>query len=218
MPIVSNVQTLSALLSNRYELFEIPAYQRRYSWKPQQVQSFYNDIISLGQNNEENDIHLFGMIILHTPEGNDKIEVVDGQQRLTTLTFLLKAIGNAYSVMSENFEASEIERLIRIRNRNGEIANKLTLGNMDSSDYCAVMGNQMDNIYNQRIKYAISYFEEKVRGLDRLQLDSLRNKLLSNSVILRLNLSSINDAYKVFETFNNRGLPLSATDLIKNLE
>ena len=216
MPIVSNVQSLYALLSHRNELFEIPAYQRRYSWKAQQVYSFYNDINSLSNNNEDNDSHLFGMIILHTQEGGNKIEVVDGQQRLTTLTLLLKSIENAYLVLGDNFEASEIGRLIQVQ-RNGEIANKLTLGNMDTEDYCAVIANQLENIHNKRLEYAIGYFTEQVSSLTRYELDSLCNKILYNSVILRLDLSSIKDAYKVFETFNNRGLKLSATDLIKNL-
>ena len=216
MPIVSNVQSLYALLSHRNELFEIPAYQRRYSWKAQQVHSFYNDINLLSDNNEDDDSHLFGMIILHTQDGGNKIEVVDGQQRLTTLTLLLKSIENAYLVLGDNFEASEIGRLIQVQ-RNGAIANKLTLGNMDTDDYCAVIANQDANIHNQRLEYAIRYFTEQVSTLTRIELDSLCNKILYNSVILRLDLSSIKDAYKVFETFNNRGLKLSATDLIKNL-
>lgn len=216
MPIVSNVQSLYALLSHRNELFEIPAYQRRYSWKAQQVHSFYNDINLLSDNNEDDDSHLFGMIILHTQDGGNKIEVVDGQQRLTTLTLLLKSIENAYLVLGDNFEASEIGRLIQVQ-RNGAIANKLTLGNMDTEDYCAVIANHLENIYNKRLEYAISYFTEQVSCLTRAELDSLCNKILYNSVILRLDLSSIKDAYKVFETFNNRGLKLSATDLIKNL-
>ena len=216
MPIVSNVQSLYALLSHRNELFEIPAYQRRYSWKAQQVHSFYNDINLLSDNNEDDDSHLFGMIILHTQDGGNKIEVVDGQQRLTTLTLLLKSIENAYLVLGDNFEASEIGRLIQVQ-RNGAIANKLTLGNMDTDDYCAVIANQNANIHNQRLEYAIRYFTEQVSTLTRIELESLCNKILYNSVILRLDLSSIKDAYKVFETFNNRGLKLSATDLIKNL-
>jgi uncharacterized protein with ParB-like and HNH nuclease domain len=157
------------------------------------------------------------MIILHTADWSNKIEVVDGQQRLTTLTLLLKSIENTYLALGDNFEASEIGRLIQVQNRNGEIANKLTLGNMDTEDYCSIIANQIANIYNKRLEYAINYFTEQVSGLTRVELDSLCNKILFSSVILRLDLSSIKDAYKVFETFNNRGLKLSATDLIKNL-
>lgn len=220
MAITSQIQTLTQLFSNVTERFEVPSYQRRYSWKEKQVNALFQDINSLNSNPYHNDVHLLGMIILHKPNAAQSIiEVVDGQQRLTTITILLNAIRNAYNNLGNNIKSTQVGNYLSIHNFGvADATNKLTLGNMDNADYQALMSNEPTvDIGNKRIFDAQSFFEKKLDDFNEADLDQFTKKLLNIAVIVRLDISEIKDAYKLFETFNNRGLPLSATDLIKNL-
>ena len=85
-----NLVTINSLFANAAEQFLIPSYQRRYSWGSLQVKELIDDVMS--SNIQEG--HLLGMIILHRYLDNNgfKIDVVDGQQRITTSIILLKVI------------------------------------------------------------------------------------------------------------------------------
>lgn len=96
MRITPNTLTLNQLFIVANEQFSIPAYQRRYAWGTKQHREFFDDIRLLANN----DTHLFGTVLFlaeaHTA-GVNVLEVVDGQQRITTLMFLLKARLLAYN-------------------------------------------------------------------------------------------------------------------------
>ena len=83
--------TINQLFNNISEQFFIPAYQRRYAWEWKQTKELFDDINNL----KNGDSHLLGNIVCLTDEhtaGINQLEVVDGQQRLTTLSLFLKAL------------------------------------------------------------------------------------------------------------------------------
>ena len=94
--------TVNQLLGAQSEQYVIPAYQRRYSWREKQLEELFDDIDLLS----DTDTHLLGSIVCLTgphTAGLNKLEVVDGQQRLTTLCILLhclktKLAGSLFSV------------------------------------------------------------------------------------------------------------------------
>ena len=91
MKITPSSQTISALFSAANEQFVIPPYQRRYSWRERQIRELIDDINLIDQL----DTHLFGSIVCltgHHVAGVNKLELVDGQQRLTTIIILLECI------------------------------------------------------------------------------------------------------------------------------
>ena len=91
MKIAPNSLTVSQLFSSTNEQFVIPAYQRRYSWRERQIIELVEDINLI----EEADTHLLGSIVCltgHHTAGINKLELVDGQQRLTTIIILLECI------------------------------------------------------------------------------------------------------------------------------
>lgn len=217
MTIRTNPLSLAQLFANSNEQFIVPLYQRRYSWRIHHVAAIFNDILTL----KDNDGHLFGMLILHSQEYNGAFmqpELVDGQQRMISLSILLKSMENAFSDLERNETASEIKKMLQCKGADKIVKNKLLLGDLDEPDYKIVMsGGDRAGIVNLNIKHAIEHFEQCFSKLTEEKLDEFFNKLINVAVIIRLDVSKAKDAYKLFETINNRGLKLSATDLIKNL-
>ena len=217
-----NVQTLNALFAIPNEQFIIPPYQRRYSWQKKQVHALFKDIDSLVINPADQDGHFFGMLLLNSPSYSvfNRLEIIDGQQRLTTITLLLKAIQKAFKSLNDLTKAASFDTFLKCSNfGDGTKLNKLVLGNMDASDYEIIMNEgNIEEIKNERLKDAINYYDQLVKELsDKGELENFCAKLIHIAVIIRLDVGSIRDAFKLFETINNRGLKLSSTDIIKNL-
>lgn len=216
MNIVPNKLSLAQLFANTNEQFVVPSYQRRYSWKVQHTGALFDDIDLL----KDNDGHLFGMIILHAGAYNGGFmtpELVDGQQRLTTLTVLLKSIEKAYQKIERIETATEIRKMLQCKGPDKVLKNKLLLGDLDNSDYELIMTDgDFEEIENKHLKDAIEYFDYWLSEYNEEDLDHYYHKLINIAVIIRLDVTLAQDAYKLFETINNRGLKLSATDIIKN--
>jgi hypothetical protein len=217
-----HVQSLSALLAIPNEQFVIPSYQRRYSWQKKQVNALFQDINSLSSLELDNDGHFFGMLLLHSNNHTifNKLEFVDGQQRLTTITLLLKSIQKAFRQIGDTARANNINLYLKSNNiQENTTPNKLILGNLDAIDYNVIMNEgDIEEIKNLKLKDAIILFDELVGTLvANNTLESFWIKLMNIAVIIRLDVGSVKDAYKLFETINNRGLKLSTTDIIKNL-
>lgn len=213
MKITPNNLTIGQLFINSMEQFFIPAYQRRYAWNIKQLDALFNDINQLN----ENDFHLLGTIIFLTEEhkaGLNILEVVDGQQRITTLSILLKVIKDYFEGTSEE-EAGEVKRYLACKDIERNQFNKLKLGDLDNSDYEKIINTDLEEIKNQNLLSAYLYFKEKIDSLSD-NVHVFFDKLINKTLIIRLDISQAKDAYKLFETINNRGLKLTTTDIIKN--
>ena len=216
MKITPTSLTINQLLSSGNEQFFIPAYQRRYAWEWKQIKELYDDIYYL----KETDTHLLGsMVCLTLPHvaGVNKLEVVDGQQRITSLSLFLEAIKDRYEELKDKEAFDEIQSLLKCKGIDRVLHNKVLLGDLDNPDYKRVIDyTELDEIRNEKILKAYDWFKEWIYKLDHEQLNSIYYKLLNNVLVIRLDVADAKDAYKLFETINNRGLKLSATDILKN--
>ena len=216
MNITPNKLTIAQLFATTNEQFIVPAYQRRYAWGYNQIKALFDDIQML----QDNDGHLFGMLILHTTlhqGGLNQPELVDGQQRITTLTILLKAIQNQYYNLGKKEKAKEIGKMLICKGYDDMERTKLVLGDLDNTDYIKVMNQiNLDEIANQNISGAFNNYLEWLSQFSLEQLNKFYFKLTNVAVLIRLDVGLAKDAYKLFETINNRGLRLSPTDIIKN--
>lgn len=216
MNIVPNKLSLAQLFANTNEQFVVPSYQRRYSWKYQHTGAMFDDIDLLN----ENDGHLFGMIILHAGAYNGgfmKPELVDGQQRLTTLNLLLKSIEKAFRKIAREETANEIKKMLLCKGPDKVLKNKVLMGDLDNPDYSIIMAEgDFEEIQNKNLREAMENFDDWLSEYGEEDLDNFYHKLINVAVIIRLDVTLAQDAYKLFETINNRGLKLSATDIIKN--
>lgn len=216
MQITPNKLTIKQLLSISNEQFIVPSYQRRYAWGRHQQAALFDDIALL----KEGDNHLFGMILCHSDihkAGLNQPELVDGQQRLTTLTLLLLALRDKFNDLGITKKVEEIDNLIHSFDLSDKRLNKVVLGELDKSDYQRIFKGEIDSeIVNRKLLDAYQHFRSWLDSYTKEETTVFYNKLVNVAVIIRLDVSLAKDAYKLFESINNRGLKLSPTDIIKN--
>ncbi len=209
----------------------IPPYQREYSWKEEQWESLFNDIY-------ENDSGYFlGTIICISSETN-KLDVIDGQQRLTTLSIFLLALYKElkkytrnYSVDAHEEEISKIITFKKYFKSNKEIRLCLSRQNYNNKDYKYLVDNVLENntdspkyYGNRRISKAFNYFSDKISlELSNINDDEGKARVLfelldkiNSTLIVKIDTKDASSAFILFESINNRGMVLTPIDLIKN--
>ena len=222
--------TLRQLLGNGLT-YEIPKFQRDYSWENEQWDDLWQDILALINGEEPG--HYLGYLVLQT--NNDKnFEVIDGQQRLTTLSILILSVINALEdLVSQDIEASQNKKRIESF-RNSYIGylnpvslvptNKLKLNRNNDDFYRSklvpllALPNRGLNSSEKLMKNCFLWFYSKIKSTfttgESLAafIDDTVDKLFFTVIIVNDELN----AFKVFETLNARGVQLSASDLLKN--
>ncbi|ASP91622.1 DUF262 domain-containing protein [Sinorhizobium meliloti] len=219
MKITPNSLTLNQLFSSTNEQFVIPSYQRRYSWRERQVIELIEDMEFL----ENSDTHLLGSIVCltgHHTAGLNRLELVDGQQRLTTISILLECLRERLVREGETDKVQELSRLLTAKALGGTPMPKIALDSIDGDEFRRLVENPDDSDAtphaNHNLVAAFSIIRSWISDWSLENLGSFLYKLQNNSLIIRLDVSDAKDAFKLFETINNRGLKLSPTDIIKN--
>jgi len=216
MKITPTTLTINQLFTTMNEQFFIPAYQRRYAWKWKQAKELYDDINNL----KDGDSHLLGNIVCLTTDhtaGINQLEIVDGQQRITTLSLLLHAFHNIFKKKGNQEECNRIIGMLKSKGPDQITENKVLLGELDNDDYQRVLLHRdLENVNNENLVNCYENFDSWLSQLKDNEFNSLYYKLLQNVSVIRLDVYQAKDAYKLFETINNRGLSLNHTDIIKN--
>lgn len=203
--------------------YVIPVYQRNYTWEKENCNQLFDDIIYSIKNNRNHYIGSLVYVNLKKNENSDDIKIcsiIDGQQRLTTVMLLLKAIQSSIND-KENIVSKKIEE--NIYNKLCEERYKLKLKNVDggNDDLEKVLSGNIKGI-NDTSKIAINYknfmarIDEIVNHPDNnisyADLLSGINKL----EIVETILEEDDDPQKIFESINSTGMNLTTPDLIRN--
>ena len=221
------------------KIYDIPRYQREYTWNQRDWANLYDDIT-------QNDAGYFlGSFIVVNGTVNSKMdtihyEVIDGQQRLTTLSLLLAAL---YTRIMEHKDSIDDDMMLDdvrpLRNRLILKSDKSMtrvipqVQNHNLEDYRWILKEHigLDAVMQKpkflglrKMSKAFNYFYDRlgedVGGRDGIEcvrclLDICR--LVCSAVVVQITVDSHADAYTLFASLNNRGVPLSAVDLIKNM-
>ncbi len=221
------------LLSDRKVEFLIPDYQRPYAWNEEQCQTLWDDIFlfSFPDNNyeafDENDEYFLGSIVTYKNE-KGRSEVIDGQQRLTTLMLMLRAFYDKFANMEDEnskLTRARIEKCIWKTDTFGT-ADKNTLKidsevatDNDKEEFLELLRTGIVK-QGSKIQYVLNYqfFQKKIDGF--LQefpsfFPYLPARILGNCILLPIEAESQDTALRIFSTLNNRGLPLSDADIFK---
>lgn len=214
-------------------VYAIPRYQREYAWGRVQWENLFDDIL-------ENDPGYFLGSIICINQSSDalsvqKLEVVDGQQRLATLSLLFAALYDCledYRADLDEEQRAELVNLKRklvLRKDADQIRVIPQIQNNNYNDYRAVLGEVgiIDNCDmppyagNRKIVRTFRYFEERIDEMANDRKDKLAAIMefldkVSQSCLVKIEVASHADAYTLFESLNNRGMPLTVIDLIKN--
>ena len=222
-------RALTSVLYDNNIKFRIPRYQRSYSWATDQVEEFWHDVMA--------DEALFvGSMIFNYEhqESDDFIDVIDGQQRLLTVTICNAVIRDAMHPL--DFEwAERIQRQdIAMEQWSGGMDYRIRCGDSTHTffrKYIQEQGNDLSNVTGKmtaeegRVKRNYEILATKLSAdLDTLpnnedkvkRLNEIR-KRLRNLVVIHVRIDSEEEAFEIFETTNARGVDLSVGDLVKNV-
>ena len=209
--------TVTQLLSAESEQYVVPAYQRRYSWQEKQLWELLEDISLL----EGSDTHLLGSIVCLTGyhrAGINALELVDGQQRLATICILLQCIADRLRRAGETSSGEDVNRLLWARALGESPVRKVLLDSLDAGQFEQhLSGNTPPEPDNEDLALAFATFQRWISEKKLTDLGTFLYRLKNQCVVIRLDVSDAKDAFKLFETINNRGLRLSPADIIKNL-
>lgn len=231
---------------NKYHIYEIfasdgkfyysiPKYQREYTWSYREWDALYDDI---SENNPE---YFIGSIIC-IPLGdsiNPYMEVIDGQQRLTTISLFLAAIYTCLreykDFMDEDDEdvlpalrkslksglsPNEMKLVPQVQNNNLEdynfIMSELGLKKSASTKYPYFGVRKVSRCY-QHFLWLMDKEMENMTPEDKVTFLLSKFDKLKQAMLVKMEVSTHSDAYVLFESLNNRGTPLTAIDLMKNL-
>jgi len=219
----SKIKTVQELLANKYTL---DYYQREYNWQTEQVAELLEDLTNkFWENYEENHnfeamdnyTHYFlGSIVISKNDETNERYIVDGQQRLTTLTLLLI---NLYQMSDNTEDKSGIVNLI-FSEEFGKFSFNLDVPERNRCMKALYEGEGFDDSKEtQSIRnivacsdYIKGNFSEKLRGQ---ALPYFVDWLLDKVYLVEIMAVADDDAYTIFETMNDRGLPLSPIDMLK---
>jgi uncharacterized protein with ParB-like and HNH nuclease domain len=227
--------TIGALFGNKDALYQIPRYQRPYSWGEDELSKLWDDLRD-AQQVEPN--YFLGSIITAKPEeANNYLDIVDGQQRLTTLLILLCVCRDLYPELNaENLEKdpfavdnSMIKTSIKLNDRFERL--RLKTHSNHESDFQELIikegkAGQNKRPYKKELRIeqepkfkfrnTAAFFTEKLEELGSEDTGAFINYLFNNVKIIRIDCQSVSFAIKLFQVLNDRGLDLSNSDLIKS--
>jgi len=205
------------------QIIAVPIYQRAYAWEEKNVEELLQDIDQSLPHD-----YFIGSIVVNQTKDEGIWEVVDGQQRIATITILFAAIRDFLKTNNDQQGGDKIERdyICDIDIRTKEPVPKLRLGNDDNDYFISKIVKKETKKElkesHQRIKkaYDVAYkfIANKVKG-DGNKHDyifNLNDFIREKVKIIIVKVPDESNAFTVFETLNDRGLALSQADLIKN--
>ncbi|GAA8865108.1 DUF262 and DUF1524 domain-containing protein [Helicobacter pylori] len=208
---------LNFIKDNQKNQLVIPIYQRVYSWEKEQCKQLWDDIIKIG-GDDKMDGHFIGSI-LYVLDGithsNNILLIIDGQQRLTTITLLLTALRNH---LSDEVKRKEIEDHYLINSdKDGDKKFRLILSESDKDTLLYLIDKDRRKPSEPSLKIMENFklFEEWIRkNTDKLETIF---KGLEKLMIVEIALGKgKDDPQLIFESMNSKGIELTQTDLIRN--
>lgn len=226
-------KTIWLLFSDKKADFLIPDYQRPYAWEEEQCQTLWDDIFAFAfpDNNSDkfnsDDEYFLGSIVIFENDKGKK-EVIDGQQRLTTLMLLLRAFYAKFGNMKDENSIRTSERIAQCIWKTNEFGqpnldelkiNSEVATDNDKEEFLQILKTgKMDKV--QKSNYAKNYrfFQEKIENFLSeypSYFAYLPTRILNNCILLPIEAESQDIALSIFSTLNDRGLPLSDADIFK---
>ncbi|WP_370304822.1 DUF262 domain-containing protein [Sinimarinibacterium flocculans] len=225
-------------LITQKKLFRVPRHQRSYAWPKEDVSAFIDDIERAFVDNDAD--YFIGLVVIQGPEDGEWI-LLDGQQRLTTTTMLFSAVRNWLTDHGLKDDAKQIEaEFLAVRRLGGDYSSRMQLNEENQNAFrLAVIDEQAPSPVAQQMlgsypKKSSNYLLIDAAKECRRRVDSLASatgkserdkadRLFKLSTFLEtrvkvvcVEVSSDVDAYILFESLNDRGVELSALDLVKN--
>ncbi|GHQ32509.1 hypothetical protein VN1219_13080 [Helicobacter pylori] len=206
---------LEFIKDNQNNQLVIPIYQRLYSWEKEQCKQLWDDIIKIG-GNDKMDGHFIGSILYvlnNITHSDNALLIIDGQQRLTTITLLLTALRDH---LNDEVKRKEIEKHYLINSdKDGDKKFRLILSESDKDTLLSLIDKDRRKPSEPSLKIVENFklFEEWVSNTDKLETIF---KGLEKLTIVWIALEKGDNPQLIFESMNSKGIELAQTDLIRN--
>ena len=225
MSFTATESNFANLMGNVERKYVIPRYQREYSWGVDNLTTFWSDI------HDEEDF-FFGSVVLKKPESrSSRIEIIDGQQRMLTMTILYAAIRDVLHELGEVVDAASIHSQYIIQRRGRRDNDFIIRPTRNLRNYFERSVQSLDPDFSRpttkeekRVKRNYEWFKSNIYNL--LQGETTENNLaiiddlietIGDMQLIQITVTDSYDAYRIFETVNATGVDLSVADLIKNM-
>lgn len=225
-----NKQTVKELLgSGKNKKFAIPEYQRPYAWTTDQIQTLFDDLVEYTSGEEKDSTYFLGTIVAYENDENEQ-EIIDGQQRITSLFLLLRALYSKLSSMSETLQSKNFMRQIEAAMwEQDELTAEVDFEKV--LIVSRVVGEEENNIftnilvtgetekgrkdtYSENYKLFVELIEDYASKEPELFYWFIQN-VLNRAILLPITADSQDTALTIFSTLNDRGLALSDADIFK---
>ncbi len=217
---------LKDVFSDKFD-FIIPPYQRPYSWTIEEAGQLFDDLFDFMTTQNMDETYFLGSIVLIKEESNAHSEIIDGQQRLTTLTILLATLASHVDESTAQLfwkyinepgnpiEGLEAKPRLKIREKDNcffkryiqEKRIEELLNNSSSLNEVETNIRENCKLFNQRLS--------ELRDEDPELIVSLGKFIVNRCFLVTVSTPTMNSAYRIFTVLNNRGLDLSNSDLLK---
>lgn len=216
----ANETSLNRFLAQSDTQFMIPVYQRNYDWSLAQCSQLFDDILKVGSD-EQQSSHFVGSIVyihdnVYSVAGIRELSVIDGQQRLTTVTLVYIAL---YALAKETGDQALVNRIQEtyLINKFSQDEEKLKLRPTEHNDKALkyLLRNDSNDEYKEYSKLIdnYNYFKGRITAENKDFVIQGLNKLIFVEISLERDKD---DPQKIFESLNSTGLELSQSDLIRN--
>lgn len=225
-------KTIKDLLQSKKSDFLIPDYQRPYAWGENECNTLWEDIFAFAipddgaSDFDSNSEYFLGPIVTFKNDA-EKMEIIDGQQRLTTIMLLLRAFYNKFSNMMDKASLStkqNIEKCLWKTDEFGEpdwsllkIDSEVATDN-DKDEFLNILKTGQATGMNSRYAENFRTFQKNIDDfLSKYPsyFAYLPTRIMNNCILLPIEAESQDTALRIFSTLNDRGLPLSDADIFK---
>ena len=226
-------KSIYALLSDRKADYIIPDYQRPYAWDEDSCQTLWDDIFSFAIPDNDatkfdtNDEYFLGSIVTFENDKKQK-EVIDGQQRLTTFMLLLRAFYDRFTKMQDQGSKDFSERIASCIWKTDEMGkpdkdhlkiDSVVATDKDKEEFLSILRtgivtNDQTSRYANNFRFFLKKVDEFINNFPTFA-KNLPARILNNCILMPIEAESQDTALRIFSTLNDRGLPLSDSDIFK---
>ena len=226
--------SIRALLSGKDADFLIPDYQRPYAWEEDQCSALWDDLFSFAFPNDDcdqfnkKDEYFLGPIVTFKND-KEQHEVIDGQQRLTTIMLLLRAFYDKFSRMKDKQSRRMHDGIAACIWKTDEYDEPDTdelkidsevASDSDKDEFLHILREgKVDPKWASRYAKNFSFFQRRIEGLAQewpSYIALFSSRIINNVILLPIEADNQDTALRIFSTLNDRGLPLSDADIFKS--
>lgn len=228
-----NSLTVNKFLTDSDSFYQIPKYQRPYKWNDEQVDKLWDDLWESYTNETSN--YFLGSVITAKAVGDQYLDIVDGQQRLTTLMILMAVVRDLYPTLNEDdsenvnaIDETTIKNAIAKDGKFKRLRLYTHINHQTDFDQIILNGNtleikkpfkkdvRIDEVPKYKFQNTACLFREKLEKIGLQECGKFINYIFNNVYIIRIDCSDVSFAIKLFQVLNARGLDLTNADLIKS--